>query len=397
MARSRLRQTRKQSRLELLPVELQSIILRNVASTDDLASLIIASRSYHATYLHYKKTILAQVTQATLGDLFLDGCMLQHWQGNLNSYTGDQDDGEGSVMLHNWHSNLGSCGPTENEGDRVKSTHIFDTQPWPRGPYRHIQLKFLHDYDQQAMADDDAQARHVWKLLTADDFSRILTFHARVVRPLSELFAESYRVRTHSITNYGQGDTIPEPPRVTETERQRIMQTLYRVQLCCRLYGPKSTPEEKGTIDLGQSHRLAMAGDFFSRLDMLEKEEILFAYRMLSLELQGYFSLVRHDQDWKEVLRQRCRHAGNLRWIDYHPITMEPVGALGVNAGVLSIGLELFMRMGSATSPGEIAAALVASDPPDLRNFVFETLAGLREAHNFKWGWPESWSDEFWQ
>lgn len=382
-----------QPRLELLPVELQLAILENLASCEDLTSLTIASRSYHATYVRHKKLILPQVTQATLGDLFVDACMLHHWEHNINNYTEDQDDIESSMLLQ-WQSNLGSHQPAETE---VETRHAVDAQPWPRGPHRHIQLKFLHDYDKLALADTEDQVKYMRGLLTVEDFSQILSFHVQVVRPLIALFAESFPVLADDGTNKGSWNVLLEARRTTMSERQRIMQTLYRFQICCRLYAPRATPEEGGFIDLGQSHRLAMARDFFSRYDMVENNEFQIVFGVVAWELHRFFRISRNSTEWKKFLWQRFRRSGIPRRNAYHPTTLEPVGMSGVTAGVASMGLGQLVRIGLATQVDEVAAELVASDPPHLNNFVWETLMGLRDFHHFKVKWPESWTDGFWE
>lgn len=401
MARTRQKQKQKQqrSRLELLPVELQLAILGNLSSCDDLTSLIIASRPYKATYLRHKKLILSQVTQATLGDVFIDACMLYHWEHNIDDYTEDEDDAQSSMLLQ-WQNSLGSHQPTENE---VETRHATHAQPWPRGPYRHIQLKFLHDYDKLAMDATEDQVKFMRDLLTVDDFSRILYFHTQVIRPLSALVAFSFPVRRDGFTgsNRGLWDTIYEARPVTITERQRIMQTLYRFQICCRLYAPRATPEDQGIIDMGQSHPLAMASDFFSRYDLVENEEFQAVHMVVVWELHNYFGIIKNDREWKKMMTKRYQETGMLRWTHYHPTTMEPVGVYGVTAGALSKGLELLMRIELATHTNEVAAELVASDPPHLGNFMWDTLRRLRDFYHFKtaWSvmWPESWSDEFWE
>lgn len=395
--RQNQRQKRKQPRLELLPVELKIAILGSLSSREDLTSLSIASRSYHATYLRHKKLILCQITQAVLGDQFVDACMLHHWEHNINNYTEDQDDAESSMLLQ-WQSNLAS---DQHKETRVETTDAVHTQPWPRGPYRHIQLKFLHDYDTLAMADAEDQAKHMRGLLTVEDFSRILSFHAQVVRPLSALVAASFPIWLCIKTKQGWLDTIFEARPVSTTERQRIMQTLYRFQICCRLYAPRATPADEGIIDLGQSHRQAMERDFFSRYDMLENEEFQIVHTVVAWELHGYFRMIKNDREWVKIMRQRYHQAGmqagGFRRNQFHPTTLEPVGMCGVTAGAVSMGLGLLMRIESATETDEVAAELVASDPPHLSNFVWETLRGLRDFHHFKIDWPESWSDEFWE
>ncbi|KAK7698376.1 hypothetical protein SLS64_012624 [Diaporthe eres] len=391
MARTRQKQKQKQKqkqpRLELLPVELQLTILENLASCEDLTSLTIASRSYHATYLRHKKLVLSEVTQATLGDVFVDACMLQHWEHNINNYTEDQDDIESSMLLQ-WQSKLGDHEPTETE---VEARDAVDAQPWPRGPYRHIQLKFLHDYDKLALADTEDQVKYMRGLLTVEDFSRILSFHVQVVRPLIALCAESFPVTSD------KWHFLFEARSITMTERQRIMQTLYRFQICCRLYGPRATPEEEGFIDLGQSHRLAMATDFFSRYDIVENNEFQIVFSVVVWELHRFFMISRNNTEWKKVLWQRLRRSGMHRRAPYHLMTLQPVGMSGVTAGAASMGLGPLIRIGSATEVDEVAAELVASDPPHLNNFVWETLMGTRDFHHFKVKWPESWTDAFWE
>lgn len=397
MAKSTQRRKQKQPRLELLPVELQLAILGSLSSCEDLTSLSIASRLYHATYLRHKKIVLCQVAQATLGDQFVDACMLHHWEHNINNYTEDQDDTESSLLLQ-WQRSLGS---EQHTGTRVETRGAAHSQPWPRGPYRHIQLKFLHDYDTMAMADAQDQAKHMRGLLTEEDFSGILTFHARVVRPLSALVAASLPVWRRNKTKGGRERTVLEARPVSSTERQRIVQTLYRFEMCCRLYAPRATPEDKGIIDLGPSHSQAMARDFFSRYDILENEEFQVVHMVVVWELHGYFGTIRNSTEWFKMLQRRYDEAELWREIihfrHYHPITMEPVGMGGVTAGVASMGLGLLMRIESATESDGVVAELVASDPPHLSNFVWEALRALTDFYHFELDWPESWSDEFWE
>ncbi|KAL2275197.1 hypothetical protein FJTKL_02422 [Diaporthe vaccinii] len=388
MARTRQEQKQKQrqSRLELLPVELQLTILENLASCEDLTSLTIASRSYHATYLRHKKLVLSEVAQATLGDLFVDACMLHHWEHNINNYTEDQDDIESSKLLQ-WQSQLGNHQPIDAE---VETRDAVDAQPWPRGPYRHIQLKFLHDYDKLALADTEDQFKYLRGLLTVEDFSRILSFHTQVVRPLPGLFAEAFPDWTHGIELYLHS----EARSLTITEWQRIMQTLYRFEICSRLYAPRATPEDEGFIDLGQSHRLAMATDFFSRYDVVENNEFQVVFVVVAWEFRRFFQISRNNREWKEVLRQRYLRSGMPRWNHYRRRTLEPAGMSMVAA---SMGLGPLTRIGLATGVDEVAAELVASDIPHLNNFVCETLDGLRDSYHFKIEWPESWMDAFWE
>lgn len=391
MARTRQNQKQKQrqSRLELLPVELQLTILENLASCEDLTSLTIASRSYHATYLRHKKLVLSEVTQATLGDLFVDACMLHHWEHNINNYTEDQDDIESSMLLQ-WQSKLGNHQPTDT---KVETRDAVDAQPWPRGPYRHIQLKFLHDYDKLALADAQDQVKYIRGLLTVEDFSRILSFHTQVVRPLPALFAEVFPAWPDGINWWLRF----EARSLTITERQRIMQTLYRFEICSRLYAPRATPEDEGFIDLGQSHRLAMATDFFSRYDVVENNEFQVVFSVVAWEFRRFFQISRNNREWKKVLRQRYLRSGMPMWNHYRPTTLEPAGMSGVTAGAASMGLGTLTRIGLATGVDEVAAELVASDIPHLNNFVWETLLGLRDSYHFKVKWPESWMDAFWE
>ncbi|KAG6356522.1 hypothetical protein INS49_015910 [Diaporthe citri] len=393
MARTRQKQKQRQPRLELLPVELQLAILGNLASCEDLTSLTIASRSYHATYLRHRKLILSEVTQATLGDLFVDACMLHHWEHNINNYTEDEDDIESSTLLQ-WQSNLGSQQPTETE---VETSDAVDAQPWPGGPYRHIQLKFLYDYDKLAMDDTEDQVKYMRGLLTAEDFSRILSFHAQAVRPLTTLFSEAFPVRPDDIKDNDKWNYLSQARSITLTERQRIMHTLYQFQICCRLYAPRATPEDDGFVDLGQNHRLAMARDFFSRYDMVENNEFQIVFSVVVWALRAFFRMSVDNTEWKKVLWQRYQRTGMPGWTHYHPTTLEPVGMSGVTAGAASMGLRLLMRLTLVTRADEAAAELVASDPPHLSNFVWEALMGMRDFYHFKVKWPESWTDEFWE
>lgn len=362
MARLRRKQKRKEYRIELLPVELQLVILTNLSSSEDLASLIIASRPYHATYLMYKKSILSAVAQATLGDLFVHACMLQHWQGNLDSYAEDEDDAR--VFL-DWLHELVSR----------QLTSAADMTPWPRGPYRHIQLKFLHDYDKLALDDAEDQARHMRSLLTAEDFSQILSFHARVIQPMSRLFTESFSDRENETTIFGQSIHIYEVRSVSSTERQRIMQTLYRFQIFCQLYRQESKAVDNETlVHLTQRHRLAAAisGDFFSRYDMLENHEFAFVFRVLSFEVHKC-SRVMCDRAWRYLLWKRSRWEGlGDQFFGDGPVTTDPASVTGLVANAVSNGLKV------------------------AHHLVREALTAQRESYHYNNDWPESWSDEFW-
>lgn len=346
-ARLRRKQKRNELMLELLPVELQLAILTNLSSSEDLASLIVASRPYHATYLGYKKQILCAITQATLGDLFVHACMLQHWQGNLNSLTADEDGGFERSMRLQWLRNLGS--------HQLTSADVDDIMTWPLGSYRHIQLKFLHDYDKLALEDPEYQARHMRSLLTAEDFSRILLFHARVIQPMSRLFTDSFINRKNETIVFPI--EIYEVRSVSGTERQRIMQTLYRIQIFCQLYRQESIAVDHGSfVNLALRPRLAVAiaGDFCSRYDMLENQEFAFVYRALSFEIRKYKS----GRSWRDLLWQS-------------PVTPDPASVTGLVADALSNGLKL-------------------------ARLVWEALMVQRESYNYNWDWPESWTDEFW-
>lgn len=147
------RQQQSQPPLELLAVELQLEVLERIGCYRDLRSLIMASRPYHATFLRYKKSVLAHVAQAMLGDSFIDACMLQLWEGHLNRH------------------------PGENSLRRGR-----DPRQWPPGPYRHVQLKFKHDCDRyrgyvRAGMGPGGQIRHMQDLLTAEDFYRVLSYN----------------------------------------------------------------------------------------------------------------------------------------------------------------------------------------------------------------------------
>lgn len=370
MARLRRKQKRKEFRIELLPVELQLDILTNLSSSEDLASLIIASRSYHATYLEYKKPILAAVAQATLGDLFVHACMLQHWQGNINSYAGEEDGGTDMLLHLQRYVTIHQLASAD-----VDTRRAVGTTPWPRGPYRHIQLKFLHDYDKLALDDAEDQARHMRSLLTAEDFSQILSFHSRVIQPMSRLFTDSFSDRENETTIFGQSIDIYEVRSVSSTERQRIMQTLYRFQIFCQLYRQESKAVDNEIfVHLTQRHRLAAAisGDFFSRYDMLENHEFAFAYRALSFEVHKYSQVIR-DRAWRYFLWNRPRWAGlGDQFFDDGPVTPDPASVTGLVANAVSNGLKM------------------------ARHLVWEALMAQRESYHYNNDWPESWSDEFW-
>lgn len=130
------RQNRKhhhtKPRLDFLPVELQLSILETVSSCEDLMMLVASCRTLRAVYVYHKKKILARVLQGTLGHAFIEACMLQHWRGNIDI--------------------------TEED------------ERWPEGPYRHIQLRFLHDWYEHSTAGVGDQIRNMKRLLTAEDF-----------------------------------------------------------------------------------------------------------------------------------------------------------------------------------------------------------------------------------
>lgn len=373
MARRRQRKQRQPvpapNRIEFLPVELQLTILEHVSSLEDLVNLIEASHSFHLTYLGYIKTVIAHVTQATLGDAFVEACMLQYWQRYVD--TGYRD--------------------TENESDGH----------WPSGPYRHIQLKFIHDYGQLAMADIGHQIKHFRRLFTLEDFAEILTFEHDVVKPLSDLFARPKEVLPQELV-YRDGQwehkLSPEAGTVTATERQRINRTLYRFQICCRLYGPKADQQQHHIIDLGHSHRQAMARDFFGHFDPLENEEIDFVYNGLAFQLQRAFLLIRHHEQWKHMLLLRYGGAVRLWTFQQFWILNVPVGLGGMTAGAVSRGLELVQKVRSAQQAGldEVARVLLQSNPPELNNFLWDALSSRQESFHFREQFPESWTDEFW-
>ncbi|KAK2603372.1 hypothetical protein N8I77_009836 [Diaporthe amygdali] len=377
MEESRQEQEQQRLSLELLPAELQLAILERLSSCEDLTSLTIASRSYHNQYIAYKKGVLSQVTQNILGDSFVDACMLHRWRRTLGTY-------HPSSTLDTGHG---------------LSTDAVDAQQWPRGPYRHVQLKFLHDCDSYALLDAEKQVALMRGLLTLEDFSQVLWFQHQVVRPLSELYGKSFTVRRTVRTDWDHWDTVPDPHCTPATKMLRVTRALYRFQACCQLYGHKATPEENGIVDLGNSQCFAMARDFFGRFDAVEKEELYTVYSLAAFDAQRYFGILRYNHDWRAVLLQRRAQAGARRCIDYNMVTSEPVGFNGVTAGVISQGLELLSRAGPCESDeDELAAVLVASDPPQLDNFMWDALMLLRDKGEFTTQWPESWSEHlsFW-
>lgn len=338
-----------QSRLELLPVELQLSILENVSSRDDLTSLTIASRPYNATYFRYKKLIVSQVTRSELGNMFVDACMLYHWKHNINSYTEVEDDGESSLSSHQ---------PTESEAEAEPAV---DMQPWPTGPYRHIQLKFLHDCDKLTMAGPEYQAKSMRKLFTVEDFSRILSFHNQVVQPLAVLCAFSFRIRRDDVKNPKRWDPSFEARTMAFRKRQCrwIERTLYRYSILLQLYGtPTSTADDEGMIDLSESHREAIMTDFLSRYGRVGSKEFQIVQTVLLNDLDKDFDLIRNR-------------------------------------------LELLMRMEPATTSNvEVAAELVRRGPLHLSQFKWDALMGAQKFHDFTIEWPESWSGEicgFWE
>lgn len=152
-ARLRRRQNqnrgRPKPRLDLLPVELQLAILETVSSCEDLEALVASSPTIRAVYYEYKKTILAHVIQATLGEAFIEACMLQHWRSNIDTYgTETREENEAEV-----------------DGPDLAAV-------CPQAPYRHIRLKFLHDWYEHNTASAEDQIQNMKDLLTADDFEQ---------------------------------------------------------------------------------------------------------------------------------------------------------------------------------------------------------------------------------
>jgi hypothetical protein len=389
-------------RIELLPVELQLIILENVCSVEDLNSLILSSPTYRATFHAHKKTVLAHVLQATLGDAFIEACMVQHWQSNLNNYEEDERDSSKRSMIEGWLSGFNGHETTHGQDNESETNHAIPVEPWPQGPYRHIQLKFLHDYDQHAMVGAGDQVRNMKRLLAVQDFEQIMSFYTDVMQPISSLFGDSITPEQDYYDQHGLFiNSKPQRRTITVTERQRIMRTLYRYQMCCRLYGPHVAEEGGGAIDMGDEHRQMMVVDFFERFDAMENEEFDVVYTGLAFVLHKAFERIKYNSAWKSKLRERALTSfAENPWVmqDYDVFSFRPIGLRGVTAGTLSMGLELLAKIQkSAAVPYNVVAMLVARDPPELVNWMWDALLVMPGNYNFSGEWPESWTDEFWQ
>lgn len=154
------------SRLELLPVELRLIVLEHIPNYRDLTALIMASRPYHAAYLGYRKTTVSRLAQAMLGDSFVDACVLRLWEGHLNRHPGDGGDKLGRYQ-----------------------------RQWPPGPYRHVQVKFIHDWDRYATFEEGDLLKLMQGLLTARDFVKLLSYEAPRMMQLTSHYARQLAVR----------------------------------------------------------------------------------------------------------------------------------------------------------------------------------------------------------
>ncbi|POS77353.1 hypothetical protein DHEL01_v204256 [Diaporthe helianthi] len=364
------RQHQPEQHLNLLPVELLLIILENVSRYEDLASLIASSPKFLAVYMHYKKTILAQITQKTLGHAFIEACMLQHWQNRVDYYGENTDNGTQvgqRVLFLRWLERL----------ERRFQRHD-----------RHIQLKFLHDLGEHASATIEDQIRNMKNLLTVEDFEQIREFNSATVKPLSRQFIEAPRPGNEPHKHF------------TVTERQRIMRTLYRYEICCHVYGDDMESDACVMVDMGRHHRQMIQADFFGTFDPSENEEFDVVYAGLASEVHKAFHLIAGDLEWKTIMRWRFMYSVP-RNNDYDPWTGMPVGMGGVTAGTLAKGLGLLSTIRSAATADEVAAILVARNPPELSNFMWDALTGLEETNRFSEGredgWPESWSDAFWE
>lgn len=234
------------------------------------------------------------------------------------------------------------------------------------------------------------------------------------IKPLSGPFIQAPAPEHDYTTVYTSFEekeepTPMEPRHVTATERERIMRTLYRHEICCQLYGPdvKSRGQHWQVVDMGSSHRQMMSRDFFGMFDASENEEFEVVYVGLGLEMQDCFHRIKEDEAWKTFLRARTFGAfwslGLSHWFSMYDMrTRMPIGPRGMTAGALSLGLELLSTIRSAATAGEAAAIVVASDPPELSNHMWDALSCLKEAYHFNFsgggdlGWPESWSDAFW-
>ncbi|KAG8160842.1 hypothetical protein KVR01_009106 [Diaporthe batatas] len=371
MARHRRKRTQNQgqSRLERLPFELQLVILENMSSCEDLTLLVATSYTLCAVYDQYKKSILAIVIQRTLGEAFIEACMLQHWRNNID-------------------------------------TNFGENEPWDLDqPYRHIQLKFIHEWCEHSTASSEDQIQTMKRLLTAEDFEQILKFYATVVKPLSRPFIEKPTPEHDFTTQFPPSEPDPTPLapwRITATERQRIMRTLYRYEICSRLYGPHFESTRAPQMGLNGSLMRMVEKDFFGMFDANEIEELRFVYVGLALELHKSWKLIESATDWRGVLGARPEHAALYSaWsFSYYSGSRRLIGLGGLVEGALAMGLEPLSAVRSAATADDVAKILLAKTPPDVEGFIWGTLSQLEEAHHFSGGdgpaRPESWSDEFW-
>lgn len=231
-----------------------------------------------------------------------------------------------------------------------------------------------------------------------------MSFYVYTVEPLSRLFIEE-PAPVHDFTLVyvdlePEDDPLP-PWKVTVTEWQRIMRTLYRFEICCRLYGPDSESSNLWFIAMESSHCQMMERDFFGMFDPSENEEFSFVYTQLASQLHKSLALIEDNMDWRR--RQDARALYGLTVSPYGAWrrTDVPLGLEGWIAGALSIGLGLLSTIRWAGSADEVADILMSVNPPILMGFMWGSIRWLREAYHFSGGgesaWPDSWSDAFWK
>lgn len=225
--------------LEDLPPEIRLHVL-SMLDLDGLNALVHASPVYHEQYLLYRRFLLEQCLQTTLGGVYVDACAAY----------------------------------------RTASPDFFKTRT--RDAVEH----FLESYHEQRSS---AECSIYDEKLAGNEPLEMAVFHATIVRPLTRCYTSRALANVASENRKPQDETP-----VSKTEERRLMRAMYRFQLCCNLFGVGSHEytSQQPSLDLGCVDILSL---FFSQLAPWEVEEIGCIYTFAQEKYNQIFNNIHWD------------------------------------------------------------------------------------------------------
>ncbi|PLB50665.1 hypothetical protein P170DRAFT_406006 [Aspergillus steynii IBT 23096] len=228
--------------LENLPSELRLHLLSTLM-LEELRALVHASPVYHQQYIVDRKRILSQCFDTTLRSITVDAYAV--YQSGLPEFA------------------------------RQRS--------------REKVMQCLETYQSRRSLSGDVDSR---KYFSLDEATGIVSFHFRIILPLSQFYV------SWAFDDIAKQTETPQNSELlSRAEETRLLRALYRFQLCCNLFGvgshepPRDLPLQFDSIEI--------LNVFFRLFEPWEVEEIVCIYCFAKERYADIFDRISWDVDEK--------------------------------------------------------------------------------------------------